>query len=424
MSTNFNSFWGTRLWFALLLNLLTAIQSPPAQKSALPSYDNYSTFGTLIGALGNSNGVVVFTDSRASHKDQAGVLHRVPGQFQKLMRFDDRTVCAIAGLGSAKVHVAHELDSNVLGVVESVRDELQKNEKKSILYELRMLSGALTFYLDGVAELNGQTGYESDVPQHLQMLLVGYDIDGLLKIGALALNVTPQRQPDGRTRWATSVGTLGVVNVEKQLISILGGMNDVAEHALKEPGNFSTYKILEKYREAKDKDGATSLSLDDLEDLGRALVALTVEKYPEVVGGERQIAVLSSGRISRFVQPTFTAATKPFSLAMIINSSIPYPSFPAAPPMFFVGDSIKFYEGSRFYGPSPDPLKKGHMLIDSGIFVDCTFKNMVLWYNGGTFYIDATDKAEDSELAFGADAFKHPDKVRELQERFKLLKQP
>jgi hypothetical protein len=412
------------LWLALFLNLFRSTQLPPPQTASLPAYDNYSTFGTLIGALGNSNGIVVFTDSRASYRDQAGIFHHLPGQFQKLMRFDDRTVCAIAGLGSAKVHVAHELDSNVLGVVESVRDELQKHEKQSILFELRALSASLTLYLDGIAELNGQTGYENDVPEHLQMLLVGYDVDGLPKIGALALNVTPQRQHDGRTRWSTSVGTLEVVNVEHRLVYMLGGMPDVANQALKEPTNLVTYKILEKYRVAKDKDRAASFSLEDLEELGRALVALTAEKYPEVIGGDRQIAVLSSGQISRFVQPTFTPPTKPFSLAMIINSSIPYPSFPGSPLILFRGDSIKFYEGSLFYGPSPDPLKKGHMSLDSGIFVDCTFKNMVLWYNGGTVFFDVANKAEDSELAFGADAFKHPDKVRELQEKFNFLKKP
>jgi hypothetical protein len=100
------------LWFAVpFLTLFATVAAVDG---------DYSTYGTLIGVLGNKNGTVVFTDSRASYKDAKGVLQIKPGDFQKLLQFDDGTVCAIAGLGSANVHVASELNADILGVIQRI----------------------------------------------------------------------------------------------------------------------------------------------------------------------------------------------------------------------------------------------------------------------------------------------------------------
>lgn len=392
---------------------------------ALPlSPENYSTFGTLIGAFGNSNGIVVFTDSRAAYKDAAGT-HPSPNPAQKLMRFDDSTVCAIAGLGSSAVHVAHELDADILGVIAAYRDAIQKEPRRSIQSELGGISGALTYFLNGIAEINAKTGFERDISDyHLLVLLVGYDLDGVPKIGVLDLKVAPQQQPDGSTRWVTSVGTLTTVKIENQLTYLLGGMYEAAQEALKHPENFSGYEILQKYHLSMQKDRAASISVDDLEELGRALVSLTAERHPKEVGGGKQVAVLSSGRITRFVQPGFVPPRKPFSLVSVSNISISYLSMFDRGPLSIPESTVKFYEGTRFIGASLPPPAKTQMSLDHSIFVNCTFSNMALWYNGGTLYFDSTNKIENSDLAFGPEAFKHPDQVHELQEKFSAAKKP
>lgn len=397
---------------ALVGMVLTALLSSQPQ---LLSPENYSTYGTLVGALGNANGVVVFTDSRASFTDASGAPRHLQGDFQKLIQFNDTTVCAIAGLGSARVHVAHELDADLLGVVESFRDELQNHPKQSILTELTGLSASLTFYLNGIAEVNAHTGFADDVSHyHLALLLVGFDLDGLAKIGELSLRVTPHRQTDGSTRWQTSVEVLQVENIQKKLTAALTGMWDVADDALKRPEKYGGHPILEKYRSSMNKDQGASMAVDDLEELGRTLTSLTTEKYPEQVGGQTQIALLRSGESIRFVQPNFPPPKKPFRLVAFIHSSIS-PSSRPSPVILLRGNPVKFYEATQFIGPSPEP---GHMELDGGIFVGCTFANMVLWYNGGPFYLDSTDKFDNSELAFGIEASKHPDRVRELQAIF------
>lgn len=422
------AFYLSALCIALLLCAAphahnAATRTLPSQTEIAP--DSYSTYGTLIGALGNANGIVVFTDSRASYKDATGAPHRLPGDFQKLLSFNDTTVCAIAGLGSAKVHVAHELDADLLGVVESFRDGLKDHPKQSMLSELRGLAAALTFYLDGIAEINGHTGFRADVSDyHLALLLVGLDVDGAAKIGKLALQVTPHQQADGNTRWGTSVEVLNVENIQSQLTAALTGMWDVAGEALKQPAKFRGYAILEKYRLAKNKDLGASMSLADLEELARALISLTTEKYPKQVGGARQIAILRSGQPISFDQPDFPSPKKPFPIAIFMSDSFPFQSFPSSPSIVIRGDVVAFYEETQFIGPSPESLKRGHMKLDHGIFVGCLFKNMVLWYDGGPLYFDPNNTLDNSELAFGAEAFQNPDKVRELRAIFSATHKP
>ncbi|MGI0084647.1 MAG: hypothetical protein ACREBQ_06150, partial [Nitrososphaerales archaeon] len=143
----------TNAALAIFIGVLFSLpQTKPLSTSDL------TTFGTLILALGNSNGIVVVTDSMASYRDASGT-HQSPTPAQKLLKYDEHTVCAIAGLGSARVHVAHELDADILGVVQSYRDEVERQGlKQPIASALQGLSAVLQTYLGGIAELNAQAG--------------------------------------------------------------------------------------------------------------------------------------------------------------------------------------------------------------------------------------------------------------------------
>jgi len=390
-------------------------------QSVTPISKDYSTYGTLIGVLGNKNGVVVFTDSRATYRDGRGVLHRKPGDFQKLLQFDERTICAIAGLGSAKVHVAAELDADLLGVIQSYSDESRKHQMQSLESTLKGLSYALTLYLDGIAEINAQSGFEAEVANyHLQVLLAGYDLDGILKIGELELKVVQQSQPNGKPRWVTSVLWLRVDNVQDHFTSVIGGMNDVAKDALDHPRKFRGYNIFQSYATAMENqtDRGASLSTDDLDELGRALISLTSEKHREEVGGARQIAVLAGAHVARVSQPGFPPPHRPFPMLIMRDSLLSYPPFPRQPPFVIIGNPVIFYDSVTFIGEAADPVKRGHMSLDRAIFVNCTFRNMVLWYDGGSVYFDSTNRVADSQLALNRHATDYPDRVHELYEKF------
>lgn len=385
----------------------------------LASAQDVPTFGTLIGAFGNSNGIVVVTDSMASFRDANGVIHQLPNPAQKLLKYDDRTVCAIAGLGTASVPAAPELNADLLGVVQSYRDGIQeKNIKQPIAAALVGLSATLQFYLSGTAEINARTGNEKLLSDyHLQVLLVGYDLDGSPKIGELVLSVEPIRRDNGNPHWTSRELQKEVIPVEKGFKYSVGGMNDVALKALRTPREFQGYAILDTYQKAMAKDAGATLPLSDIEELARALISMTAEKHVEV-GKDRQVAVLESGQISRLVQPAFPPPKKPFPLVVHKNG------FFQGGSVVIRGDVVVLFESTRFIGMRPEPIYKKGLTLDGNVFVDCTFSNYVLWYNGGSVYFDKTNHLSNSELALGANAFQRPDIVRSLQETFSAIQKP
>jgi 20S proteasome alpha/beta subunit len=229
-----------------------------------------------------------------SFKDDSGT-HQLPFSVQKLLKYDDHTVCAIAGLGQAKVPAAPQLNADLLGVVVSYRDEIQsKSINQPIAGTLAGLSAVLQFYLSGSAEINAKTGNDRTLSDyHLQLLLVGYDLDGKPKIGQLVLAVGPQQEPAGGTRWVAHELQNAVVPVTKELRYSVGGMSDVAVDALRHPEKFNTHKIMAAYAEGIRKDQGAS-TLEEMEQLGKALIGLTAQKHAEV-GRDIQVAVLQSG---------------------------------------------------------------------------------------------------------------------------------
>jgi hypothetical protein len=249
--------------------------------------------------------------------------------------------------------------------------------------------------------------------------LTGYDLDGIPKIGELELQVIRHADQNGVRRWTTSVLWIQVDEIQDQFTSVLGGMKDVANEALENPEKVTEYKILDKYHTAIIKDRGASLSSDDLDELGRALVSLTSERHREV-GGARQLAVLNGGRVSRVTQPGFPPLRRPFQMMIMTGSLIQYPPFPSPPPILIRGNPVRFYDSVTFVGQASEPIKRGHMSLDRGIFVNCTFKNMVLWYDGGSIYFDSTNKAVDSQLAYAPHASEHPELARQLQANFDL----
>src|SRR5882724_11794180 len=64
--------------------------------------ENYkSTHGTLITVMGNKQGIVVVADSMGTSLDSSGHSQQLAIPFQKLMGYDEHTVCATAGLLSS-----------------------------------------------------------------------------------------------------------------------------------------------------------------------------------------------------------------------------------------------------------------------------------------------------------------------------------
>lgn len=207
--------------------------------------------------------------------------------------------------------------------------------------------------------------------------------------------------------------------VEKEFVYSVGGMNEEATDALGRPRSIQGYAIFETYAHAIAKDKGASLSLDEMEQVARALVNMTAEKHP-AVGKDKQVAVLESGRVIRVEQPFFLAPKQPFALTVFDNMTFSGPK-----PMVLRGVRVNFYNSATFIGTeSSSPLREPQIELDGNVFVNCSFRNVVLWYNGGDVYLDRTNTAVNSQLAFGPGAAKRPDREHSLTEIFSEIQKP
>jgi len=387
--------------------------------SAKVSGQESGSHGTLVSAFGNSQGIVVVTDSMGTSKGRNGIaVHRFP--FRKLLKFDDHTVCAIAGLGTTVVPSAPDLNADVMGIVSEYSEQVKaKGIQQPLSVSLAGISALLRFYLEGVAEVNAETGHEDQVDSYyLELLLAGYDLDRKGRIGELVISVKAVAGPEGRRRWHAQELQNDFLEIDGGLKHSIKGIDDVANRALSDPSSVQGYRIFQTYATAKKTDAGSTLTVEQLEELQRALSNLTSDIHREV-GGPKQVAILEPNKTVRVEQPDFPAPQKPFSLIIYKNSSLM-----GAGPHIGMTKSVKFYASTRLSDRPYDPVTSNRLpdflTLDGGVFVNCIFENENLWYNGGPLYIDKSTKNINSHVAFGLDAAKRPDMSKLLTDIFSV----
>ena len=200
--------------------------------------------GTLITAMGNKYGIVVLTDSMVTYTDAEG--HQTPDPahpVQKLMRYDDRTVCATAGaltippsmFGKAGDLILQKLDTQVLGLIQFYRDAVKKQGKpQSMSDTIEGLSGVIRHDFEVLSDLNSSLDPDFDYDYHLELFLAGFDLDDKPKIGRIDVLVKREFWPDGRQHMvaieAPNDCKLHVVGEE---LSICSGGLDAVETAMR-----------------------------------------------------------------------------------------------------------------------------------------------------------------------------------------------
>jgi len=402
----------SRLSLTILFSLLAV-----SSASVGDPQGGVTAHGTLISAFGNSSGLVVVTDSMATFRDGKGrIQHKSPAQ--KLLRYGDRTVCAIAGLGSTDVRAAPQLNADILGIVAGYRDEIQANHiEQSISSALAGISALLRFYLENIAVINSDTGHGEVIASYdLELLLVGYDPDKTPRIGELVIKVDPRRRRDGQLGWEAHEIQNDTIKVDRELQHSTKGIDYIAIRDLESPDLIDEYSIFRTFAAAKKFNSGAELTVDQMEELQRALVNLTADVQKEV-GGPKQVAVLQSGHIVRLEQPDFLPPKKPFPLIVFDNVSF------SRGGLIIRGNSIKLYHSTQFNDDEPIDLSRppNFLNLDGSVFLNCTFRNKNLWHDGGSLYIDKTSRNIDSNVSFGPDASKRPDIVNLLREIFPPL---
>jgi hypothetical protein len=262
-----------------------ASASTPASAQALSN--DVILGGTINVVLANKNGAVVLTDSMLS--DESGpvpVPHpETPGQ--KLFQLDDKTVCAIAGFVSVP-GLFPEFSPSVSAVVNTFSEQLKRYSPQPLRAKLTALAMLMGQNISAIAELRAAANNPLRVNNYLSTItLVGYDLDGILKIGQVQLATDPEKIRD----WAVIIG-IQIVPVGDNLTCGFAGKWKTAEKLLNDPGSEPLDKTLTRLKASLATDGGASLTLDELRGIATSLAAYTAQADP-TVGGDNQIAELA-----------------------------------------------------------------------------------------------------------------------------------
>jgi hypothetical protein len=224
--------------------------------------------GTVNVVLGNANGIVVLTDSDGTLTDDKG--NKTTQISQKLVRFNGRSVFAIAGFGSANIAAGLEFNVDIVGIISDFRDQLtSRGGSLSFEEELRALSFVIQLFIQGYANILEvlEPGKLSERDLYLSLLVAGVDSDGKSKIGSLQLTAKAQPLSPPNLSWQFTED-IDVESVDRELKGCVRGMWDVGRQILKSPQPYATNPAIRKYIAAAPDKGA-SLSVDDLEAIAK-----------------------------------------------------------------------------------------------------------------------------------------------------------
>jgi hypothetical protein len=361
--------------------------------------------GTVNIVLANKNGAVALTDSMLT-SDIPPDISKAPcagtiseGRFhmpcgQKPFKLNDHTVLTVAGFYSTLGPI-DELNAYAPNEVAKAIGAGSPATEIPISIPLdtisRRIADTFEFDLTGILndyrENNISVGIEKVLSQ---MIVVGYDIDGSLKIERKETSIFPNEDQGEVKDDRQFTSRRYPITVKDKLIFVTGGMDDVANSVLMYPEQFgSRYESIKRYSESMQRDQGNSLSVADLRALAIDIEAMTAEKHAEV-GGSVQVALLSGGRVaidSELKNPLRVATNADhlmvegttvgpayFSYDPVPNGSLPPPSFR----MFKMNasKSVIFYR---------DRLQDRTQVLDNNAFYESSFSNCFLVFKGGAF---------------------------------------
>jgi len=357
--------------------------------------------GTINAVLANANGIVVLTDSRISAMTPSGP-QPLPTPGQKLFKLDALTVCTLAGFSSAGVRSFPELATASAQILQEIQRELAKYEIQTFHTKLRMVSAIFQAHLDTIASLRDLNGGSGDI----KLTLAGYDTDGKPKIGQVYLHVGPENESGP----ADEV-YLREVDVKKELVWELAGVEDVARHILEVPDDFPKDPAVVDFAKAYKANRASSLTIEQMKSLAKSLARDTAATTP-LVGGGNQIATLENGKLRSFE---------------------PGASFPEQPPalhffLLYKGSSTNVGRAGVISGVDNQPYptvfigytmeRVARVDLDNNFYFSTEIINSKVFYNGELTRFDSSNHVSDCILVLGPNAKHNPDMVRHLKTDF------
>lgn len=168
--------------------------------------------------------------------------------------------------------------------------------------------------------------------------------------------------------------------------------------------------ILGYFKTELAKDGGISLTLKDNEQIAKQIERLTAQQFPKWVGGAQQIAELSDGHISEFIQPISVQPSTPSNVYVwgeLSELNIH--------DIVLGGHSYLLITDSQFHD--------GRQKLDNFFFFNSVFSHCILTYSGepGSIF-DKSNKVVDSSLILFQGANLNSNYVKEFMADFPLVK--
>jgi hypothetical protein len=402
-----------RLGICFLLCALPAMVVIDKSQASVPG--RHQAHGTVNIFLANQNGLAVVTDSMLTYADGT----HPPEPVQKLFQLDDRTICTVAGEYISDAPQRSTLDLSVARTIRSFEIELRKHPIGSLVEKLRALSFALQaqFRLNTLANIIGANDPKL-LP--LQLTVAGYDFDGQLKIGKLEVHSVgsgydtnfgvdpPNPIPTvaSHVPACENAGTPApsgdIRVVERSFVCRVAGVVSYADSILDHPSRYrGSNPAIKQFALFSEADQLTTLTTAQLLSVAIGLEQETeqgtIRAHFHEVGRDRQFAVLSGGKITKFQTVPENPGDQPSILSgrVVITSGGIMSRFPGNgifPP--FTRRDVFIFVDVR--------MSEFRAVLDGVYYGRDTFQNMQLVWNGdGPIFFGSDNIVDDCELILG-----------------------
>jgi hypothetical protein len=361
--------------------------------------------GTINVVLANGNGMVAVTDSMQTLTYPSAPPKQSPEPGQKLFRLDDRTVCTIAGFGSATIPAMPEFTNSAIGILEEFKNQSAANSTLTFDDKLHFIAFIFKSYLEDIANLR-DSGHPGDYS--FELLMAGYDLDGTSKIAELILTTTLSTANWTLSKaalFSTVITDIQVQTVGSGLAYYLAGQPAVAKSLLDNPSPVEQSDILRKYARSLASNGGSSLTLVDLKDLALLLAHRTAVGNP-TVGGQDQVAVLHDHKIQSFDQPMFKQPHVGPAFILMVGDWDETGREPVLTPLPSILIKCRLTNKTSYH-------------LDNKYFFRSEIVNSQLTYDGGPTNLDKSNHVTKSILILGAGAKKNPRRVEQLKRNFR-----
>lgn len=365
--------------------------------------------GTINVVVADQQGILVLTDSMITWTEPNAEGVRISRQQaepgQKLFQIDNQTVCTFAGFASASTMPLPDFLNSVSAIMGRIPTELSKAQRPlSFSEKLELIEGVFRYYLTGIANIR-----ESADGTYFELLLAGFDLDGVPKVGQLTLGTIAEAVPNGTFLNSVTLErkVSPITSAETQVF--LHGKKTLAEQILNHPEAWKADKAVRDYENATKLHKA--MTMPQMKALAIALKEHTAETDKEV-GGPNQIAILTNGKIASLEQPHFPGLVpRNFEFEMTIGYMFDNSRMPGNP----AGQAISFNGFGLIFA---NTFIHTNQPLDNGYFAHNNFTNCALYYRGGRLLFMDSNSVINTDLVLDPAVSKDSPFLRQLLTKF------